>query len=172
MNSKDYTFDREEMTMVFSVDTKRHVRVAYSDGQVWYAMCDIAKLLLGYRAPGSVVNKRDYRARLLRVPHISPNVRGYTNVNCITKDALKQFVKLQSSDPKIYDWITTELIPTAERQFAVVEPTEPKLPEQVKEAASTFIASMPTAEQAAALLDQLDQFIIAAVSLQRQLRAR
>ena len=166
MSERNYIYNPEEQTMIFTVDAKRHVRVAYNEGEVWYAVCDIAKLLLGYRAPGGAVNQHIYGAKLLRVPHISIGKRGYTNCNCITKDALKRLVKLQSRDPDVCDWVLNTLIPQAERQFA--RATNPEIVQQT----TTEEPVSPAQGQIVELLDKLDQFIIAAVTLRRELQPK
>jgi len=175
VSERDYIFDPDELTMIFTATQKNHIRVAFSEGKVWYAICDVAKLLK-YRAPGKAANYRDYGVKLLRVPHVSKNVRGYTNCNCITKDALKRFLKFQSGEPDICDWLLNVMIPEAEKKFAAeikeqfVEdsPASEIMPE------SELLAEVKTKprQNAVSLLEQLDRLIIAAVSLRQELQAR
>ena len=163
MIKNEYIYDPDEQTMVFSVDTKRHVRVAYCDGQVWYAMTDIAKLLR-YRSPSKAQSYWNCEVRLLRVPHTSEHQRGYTNCNCIRKDALKRILDVMKGDHEIRDWILYTVIPQAEQKLAAetVNTPAPERPEPSPEI-------MP---QVAEVLDKLDQFIIAAVTLRREIQPR
>jgi hypothetical protein len=172
MRERDYIYDADEQTLIFTADAKHHIRVAYSDGQVWYAIHDIAKLLR-YRAPGKAAGHREYGVKLKRVPHTSINVKGYTNCNCITKDALKRFLKLQTEERETVEWILNVVIPQAEAKFYSVEEPPAPPPRPVPKPEPIHQPAAPAAvPQITSLLDQLDQFIIAAVTLRRELQAR
>jgi hypothetical protein len=116
MNEQSYIYDPENQTMVFSADEKRNVRVAFGDDQVWYVFQDIAQLFR-YRAPYKVAKNRNYEVKQFVVPSANPNVRCPRNCNCVTKDAVKQFLKTQHTDKEICRWILNVVIPQAERQF-------------------------------------------------------
>jgi hypothetical protein len=170
MSEQNYIYDPEEQTMVFSVDTTRHVRVAFSEGQVWYAIQDVAKLLR-YRAPGKAVADKKYEVKLLRVPHTSPNVHGFTNCNCIAKDSLKRFLKIQNSDKDICQWVLNVVIPQAERQFATVQDVRYMAQDvtPITQVAPTP-AYVTVSEKMETILSVLDKIITEAVMLKRELR--
>jgi hypothetical protein len=175
VSEQNYIYDPEEQTMVFSVDTTRHVRVAFSEGQVWYAIHDIAKLLR-YRAPGKAAKHKDYDVKLLRVPHTSQYVRGFTNCNCITKEALKRFLKIQNGDEEICRWILTVVIPQAERQFASAQKDQsiPQFETYQEIQPILQIEATPTrtpeSAKMATILAALDKIITEAVLLKRELQ--
>jgi len=161
MNEREYIYDPEEKTMVFTTEgTRRHVRAVYHDGRVWYVASDIAKLL-GYRDPSKAINSLECEIKILHVPHVSQSKRGTTTCNCITKETVKQFINQQRAYPEVRNWIGEVVVPQAERQLAEIVPAE-AAPRQ----------SLPVRNPTAPLLDALDQFIIAAVSLRREIQAQ
>jgi hypothetical protein len=148
--------------MVFSSDAKQYVRTAYSDGAVWYAIYDIAKLF-GYSAPGKAAHCMNCEIRVLQMPNVTGGTRRLVNCNCIRKDAVKKFINPLRFDKDICDWILNTVIPEAERYFSQ------ELADEQRQSPTVESVSQ-VAPQVASILDALDKFIVAAVSLRRELQ--
>ncbi|MDR0818765.1 MAG: hypothetical protein LBN43_04245 [Oscillospiraceae bacterium] len=170
MNETNFVYNEYDNTMVFTVDSKRHVRVAYDDGRVWYAMCDIAKLYQ-YRAPSKVVSYLQGEIRLLRVPHTSQNVRGWTNCKCVTKDTVIEFVESIRTEPELNKWLLREVIPKAEQKFGITQVPKAERETTVIKVNDEQNTAKVT-KQVSLLLDMLDQFIISAVSLRQEIQRK
>ena len=110
---------------------------------------------------------------MVRDPEDLKNKAWYTNCNCITKDALKRFLKMQTEERETCDWILNVVIPQAEAQFfGVEEPTPPKERAAPPTAPPTATSYEAAVTQIGQMLDQIDQLIITAITLRRELLTR
>ncbi|MDR1020172.1 MAG: hypothetical protein LBL73_05390, partial [Synergistaceae bacterium] len=120
MNEQGFTYDEEKMMMIFTADAKWHIRVAYSEGRVWYAARDIASML-GYKDSSKAIFRVSREVRMLQVPQVSAHKVGCTVCKCITKESVYKFINQQRADPEVRTWIRNVVVPQAERQFADIE---------------------------------------------------
>ena len=163
MNDRECVYDPDEQTMVFFTATQRHIRAAYSEGSVWYCATDIARLL-GYRDPSKAINSLRCNVRILHVPHVSANRRGFTTCNCIAKDDVLTFISQQRAFPEVRSWIRDVVIPQAERRLLIgaIE----------RQGTDDYPAPCETYERTSPIAEALDKIITEAVLLKRALQLK
>jgi prophage antirepressor-like protein len=168
-SDRDYVYYPGEKAMVFSTEREHHVRVAYSGGEVWYCVSDVARLF-GYTAKERTIDRLDCEIKLLHVPHVRHS-HGFTNCNCFAKDDLLEFISRPRARRDLRAWITDVVIPQAEEQL-LSDSDLGKRPQvfeiQNKRSESVEDAAKRMTTQSVDILDALDEIIIKAALLKRE----
>lgn len=158
MNSTVTRTEMDGKCVIISDERKRQVRAIIDAGKVYYCGNDIAACM-GYSAPYKAITRAPLEKVMLPVPWTSKRRKGVARSICFDKEQVEKFVGRMETGDDFREWLFGEVIPQAEAALHIEEAQEHE-----------DVIVPVAAPQTASLIEALDQIIMDAALLKRELR--